>query len=57
MKGTKFDVVDVILEGIVSSKNDRIKKIYYAPYIMALIMKKIEYHGGLGSVHKSYRPR
>ena len=57
MKGIKFDVVDVILQGIVSSKNDRVKSIYYAPYIMTLIMSKIEYRGGLGSAHKSYRPR
>ena len=57
MEGTKFDVVDVILQGIASSKNDRVKRIYYAPYIMALIMKKMEYRGGLGTAHKSYRPR
>lgn len=43
MCGRRFDVVDVILKGIVSSKNDRVKRIYYAPYIMALILKKIEY--------------
>ncbi|MGL6083497.1 MAG: hypothetical protein ACRC4N_13955 [Gammaproteobacteria bacterium] len=57
MRGVKFDVVDVILQGIVSSKNDRVKRIYYAPYIMALISQKITFRGGLGSVHKSYRPR
>ena len=57
MEGTKFDVVDVILKGIASSKNDRVKRIYYAPYIMALIMRKMEYRGGLGSAHKNYKPR
>ena len=57
VEGVKFDVVDVILQGIASSKNDRVKRIYYAPYIMALIIRKIEFRGGLGSVHKPYKPR
>nr|ADB85265.1 putative retrotransposon protein [Phyllostachys edulis] len=57
MCGRRFDIVDVILRGIVSSKNDRVKMIYYAPYIMVLILKKIEYQGGLGSPHKTYKPR
>nr|ADB85404.1 putative retrotransposon protein [Phyllostachys edulis] len=57
MNERKFDVVDVIIRGIASSKNDRVKRIYYAPYIMALILSKIEYHGELGSPHKAYKPR
>lgn len=57
MEGVRFDVVDVILNGIASSKNDRVKRIYYAPYIMALIVQKMAYRGGLGSAHKPYKPR
>lgn len=51
MHGRKFDVIDVILREIASSKNDQVKRINYAPYIMALILRKIDYHGGLGSPH------
>nr|CCI55374.1 PH01B035L11.19 [Phyllostachys edulis] len=57
MNGRKFDVVEVILRGIVNSKNNRVKRIYHAPYIMALILSKFEYHGGLGSPYKPYKPR
>lgn len=52
-----FDMVEVIIRGIANSKNDRVKRIYHAPYIMALILSKFEYHGGLGSPHKPYKPR
>ena len=57
LEGKKFDVIDVIIRGIVSSKNDRIKRIYHAPYIMALIVRQTGFRGGLGTAHKPYKPR
>ena len=56
MNGREFDVIDLIIKEIGAFKNDRIKRIYFAPYIMALIMRKIQFRDGHPRVHKAYKP-
>ena len=57
MDGTRFDVMDLIIREIATSKGDKTKSIYFAPYIMKLILSKIDFTEVCDVEHKEYQPR
>lgn len=57
MDDTRFDVMDLIIREIATSKGDKTKSIYFAPYIMKLIQSKIDFDQDCDLEHKEYRPR
>ena len=57
MDGTKFDVMDLIIREIATSKGDKTRTIYFAPYIMKLIKRMTPFDLPLDVEHKEYRPR
>jgi hypothetical protein len=56
MNGTRFDVVKLILDHMITKKLLVRDSIYFAPYIMSLIKTKIGFNGVCDVKHEIYRP-
>jgi len=55
--GVRFDIVHCILEEMARSAAELQKSIYFAPYIMKIILAEFDYMGALTVSLKGYTPR
>ena len=55
--GERFDIVHCILEEMARSSAELQKSIYYAPYIMRIILAETDFQGALTVSLKVYTPR
>lgn len=56
MQGKKFDIMHLILTELQSCHTDLGKRMYYAPYIMMLILRTTNFQGTTPFPHKQYKP-
>lgn len=57
MEGRRFDVINLMMQDIAISKGTFGQGIYYAPYIMRLIQRKLGHAGDNLKEHKEDKPR